>query len=157
MIFEFIYLLIRLLKTSDPSKKFRMELDLMFWGTKHSRWIRKRFQRRIFYKYNCEVSHQAKIHPTVVFGHPSGVIIGSNVIIGENCKVYQQVTLGANVVSNNEMPKIQENVTICAGAKVIGDVVIGTNSIVGANAVVTKNLAENMVAIGANEFQRRKH
>jgi serine O-acetyltransferase len=156
MIFEFISLFIRLLKTSDPSKKFRTELDLMFWGTEHSRCIRKFFQRRIFYKYNCEVSHQAIIHPTVVFGHPSGVIIGSNSIIEKGCKIYQQVTLGANVLGNNAMPKIQENVTICAGAKVIGGVIIGENSIVGANAVVTKNVAENMVAIGANKFQCRK-
>lgn len=156
MIFKFIRLLMRLWKTSDPSKKFRIELDLMFWGNEHSRWIRKHFQRRIFYKYNCEVSHQSSIHPSVVFGHPSGVVIGSNVVVGENCRIYQQVTLGANVLGNNSMPTIQENVTICAGAKVIGGVIIGENSIVGANAVVTKNVAENMVAIGANKFQCRK-
>ncbi len=100
MIFEFIHVLIRLLKTSDPSKKFRIELDLMFWGTEHSRCIRKFFQRCIFYKYNCEVSHQAITHPTVVFGHPSGLIIGSNAIVGENSIVGANAIVTKNVAEN---------------------------------------------------------
>ncbi|EGQ7964062.1 TPA: serine acetyltransferase [Vibrio vulnificus] len=144
-------LIVNWLKTSDPSRKFRSELDLMFWGATHSKLIRKYFQRRIFYVYNCEVSHTAKIHPTVRFGHPTGVIIGSNVTIGAGSVIYQQVTLGSNFKKgDNQMPVIGERCVIAAGAKVIGKVSIGDGSIVGANAVVTKDVPSSTVVIGAN-------
>ncbi len=66
--------------------------------------------------------------------------------IGENCWINQQVTIGYS--SSKEPPTIGNGVHICAGAIVIGDIVIGDNSIVGANATVTKNVAENEVVAG---------
>lgn len=148
-------LFIKWLTTSDPSRKFRAELDLMFWGAQYSRIIRKYFQRRIFYVYNCEVSHKAKIAPSVEFGHPSGIIIGSNAIISNDCKIYQQVTIGANLVGMNEMPIIGCNTIIAAGAKVVGSVCIGSDCIIGANAIVTKDVPPSMIVVGANIQKKR--
>ncbi|MDR9424093.1 MAG: glycosyltransferase family 25 protein [Marinobacter sp.] len=136
--------------TTDPSRKFRAEIDLMYWGRRRSRLIRKWFQRRIFYKYNCDISHQSRIHPTVIFPHPSGVIIGSKAVVNEGCRVYQQVTIGSNFSRANEMATVGKNTCISAGAKLIGGVSIGENSVIGANAVVTKDVKPGGVIVGAN-------
>jgi serine O-acetyltransferase len=66
--------------------------------------------------------------------------------IGSNCWINQQVTVGFS--SKNESPVIEDNVIINAGAKVIGGVVVGKNSVVGANAVVVKNVPSDCVVAG---------
>lgn len=69
--------------------------------------------------------------------------------IGKDCWVNQQVTIGFN---DAESPVLNDNVNIKAGAKVIGDVTIGSNSTVGANAVVVKNVPENCVVVGVPAY-----
>jgi len=66
--------------------------------------------------------------------------------IGKNCWINQQVTIGYS--NETDCPIIMDNVIIHAGAKVIGDVIIGNNCIVGANAVVVKNVPPNCVVVG---------
>lgn len=66
--------------------------------------------------------------------------------VGANCWINQQVTVGYS--SRNESPVIGDNVIINAGAKVIGGVVVGKNSVIGANAVVVKDVPENCVVGG---------
>ncbi|UTT85819.1 serine acetyltransferase [Vibrio pelagius] len=146
-----IVLLVNWLRTSDPSRKFRAELDLMFWGARNLKWVRKYFQRRIFYKYNCDISHLADIHPSVYFPHPCGVVIGSQAKIKKGCRIYQQVTIGSNFDSDNSMARISEHTYIGSGAKVIGGISIGKNCYVGANAVITKNVADNSSVVGNNK------
>lgn len=70
--------------------------------------------------------------------------------VGRNCWINQQVTIG--FTSNTDCPVIGDNVTISAGAKVLGGIKIGDNSIVGANAVVVKNVPENCVVIGVPAY-----
>jgi serine O-acetyltransferase len=70
--------------------------------------------------------------------------------IGKNCWINQQVTIG--FTSSTDCPAIGDNVTISAGAKVLGGIKIGNNSIVGANAVVVKNVPENCVVIGVPAY-----
>lgn len=65
--------------------------------------------------------------------------------IGDNCWINQQVTIGW---SFRGYPTIGNGVRITAGAKVIGDIYIGDNAIIGANAVVTKNVSENAIVVG---------
>lgn len=79
------------------------------------------------------------------FPHPRNVVIGEDVIIGSNCRIYQGVTIGQ---SKGKYPHIGDNVIIYPGAKVIGDIRVGDNSIVGANAVVTKNVPTNTIVAG---------
>ena len=149
-------LFIKWLTTSDPSRKFRAELDLMFWGAVHSNFIRKRFQRRIFYIYNCDISHSAEIHSSVLFLHPCGIVIGSQTKIEEGCRIYQQVTIGSNFDSDNAMAYVANNSYIGAGAKLIGGIKIGNNCYIGANAVVTKDVAANHSVVGSNKKIRLK-
>ncbi len=70
--------------------------------------------------------------------------------IGEDCWINQQVTIGFS--NANDCPVLKDNVTIYAGAKVIGDVTIGNNSIVGANAVVVKNVPQDCVVVGVPAY-----
>lgn len=77
--------------------------------------------------------------------HGFATIISAN-SIGKNCWINQQVTIGFS--NNVDCPKILDNVTIYAGAKVIGKVTLGNNSIIGANAVVVKNVPEKCTVVG---------
>ena len=77
--------------------------------------------------------------------HYFGIVIGSGVIIGDYCKMYQQVTIGQK---NGKFPQIGNNVTIYPGAKIIGDIKIGNNAIIGTNAVVLNDVPANAVAVG---------
>ena len=66
--------------------------------------------------------------------------------IGKNAWINQQVTIG--YTNNTDSPTIGNNVTIGAGAKVLGNITIGNNSVIGANAVVVKNVPDNCVVVG---------
>ncbi len=149
-------LLLKWLSTSDPSRRFRIELDLMFWGTQHSRFIRKHFQRRIFYVYNCDISHLAEIHPSVLFPHPCGIVIGSRAKVEAECRIYQQVTIGSNFDSDNSMATVKKNTYIGSGAKIIGGIEIGENCRIGANAVITKSVADNSSIVSNNKVIKTK-
>lgn len=70
--------------------------------------------------------------------------------IGENCWINQQVTIGYSNSTN--CPVIESNVRITSGAKVIGGITIGENSIIGANAVVVKNIPPNCTVVGNPSF-----
>lgn len=86
------------------------------------------------------------------FPHPIGIVISTNGDIGKNCTIYQNVTIGAKsrelAKSRKNFPKIGDNVTIYAGACVIGGITIGNNVTIGANAVVTKDVPDNAVVAG---------
>lgn len=118
-------------------------------------FVRKHFQRQIFYIYNCEVSHTAKIATSVEFGHSTGIVIGSNVVIEDGCKIYQQVTLGSSLVGHNEMPTVKSNSIVSSGAKVVGGITIGDNCIIGTNSVVTKDVPPSTIFVGANIHKKR--
>jgi serine O-acetyltransferase len=85
------------------------------------------------------------------FPHPIGIVIGNGVSLGENCVIYQHVTLGGKTISGgngNEYPVIGNNVIIYANAIIIGDIKIGDNVVVGAGAIVTKDIANNSLVVG---------
>jgi serine O-acetyltransferase len=89
-----------------------------------------------------------KLGPGFFIGHGVGSGIGGE--IGANCRVNQQVTIG--FASGNRLPRIGNNVTIAAGARILGDVTIGDNVVVGANAVVTKNVPPNCTVVGVPAY-----
>ncbi|MDP3088411.1 MAG: serine acetyltransferase [Methylotenera sp.] len=78
--------------------------------------------------------------------HPNGIVIHPDVLIGPNCLIFQQVTIGT--VSGKVPPVISGHVDIGAGAKVLGDVVIGEHANIGANAVVLINVPAGKTAVG---------
>ena len=97
--------------------------------------------------------HAGKIGPGLFIQHGFATIISAETI-GSNCWINQQVTIGWTDLSGR--PVIEDNVTINAGAKVIGNIVIGSNSTVGANAVVVKNVPPNCTVVGVPAYIVRK-
>lgn len=85
------------------------------------------------------------------FDHPTGIVLGYR-SFGNNCRVYQNVTTGGkygfNSVYPKDYPAIGNNVTLYAGCAVIGGITIGDNAVIGANAVVTKDVPANCIAYG---------
>lgn len=78
--------------------------------------------------------------------HPNGVVIHPDARIGPNCLIFQQVTLGT--VESGGTPVVGGHVDIGAGAKLLGPVVIGDDAVIGANAVVVRDVPPDHVATG---------
>lgn len=93
----------------------------------------------------CIIGRGAVFGPGFVLVHSYGVVINGSVRGGENIKIEHLVTIGAE---RNTSPTLGDNVFIGAGAKIIGPVRIGSNTKIGANAVVTKDVPDNATAIG---------
>lgn len=84
----------------------------------------------------------------LLFGHFSCIIIAGGANIGENCTIYQGVTIGGMRGPKGGVPVIGDNVIIFAGAKIIGNVKIGNNVVIGAGAVVINDIPDNSVVTG---------
>lgn len=89
-----------------------------------------------------------KVGKGLVFAHFSNIVIGGGCEIGEYFTVFQGVTVGSFRDKKGGTPKIGSRVIVFAGAKIIGNVHIGNDVVVGANAVVTKNIPDNAVVAG---------
>ncbi len=101
------------------------------------------------YKFGIYIPDQTKIGRGFYIGHFGGIIINPDCIIGNNCNISHGVTLGSTSRGSKKgSPVIGDNVYIGPGAKIIGAVRIGNNAAVGANCVVTKDIADNSVAVG---------
>ncbi len=81
------------------------------------------------------------------FPHPIGITINKGAVIGKNCTIYQNVTIGAGK-NHKETPIIGDNVIIFANAVIIGKITIGDNAIIGAGSVVLNNVEANTVVAG---------
>jgi serine O-acetyltransferase len=80
-------------------------------------------------------------------------------IIGKNCRIFQNVTIGAKWPVHKELdgvPVIEDNVQIGCGAAILGPVHIGANSVIGANAVVVMNIPPNAMAVGVPASVKEK-
>lgn len=78
--------------------------------------------------------------------HPNGIVIHPEAVIGPNCLIFQQVTIGAG--SSPGYPVIGGHVDIGAGAKILGPVRVGDHARIGANAVVLSDVPERATAVG---------
>lgn len=102
--------------------------------------------------YGIYISSNAAIGPGLRLPHPTSIVIGDGVEIGENVTIYQGVTLGGRIIGDwkkRNYPKIADNSVIFAGAVIVGKVKIGRNCIIGANSVVTGDVPDNSTAVGA--------
>ena len=105
-----------------------------------------------------------EIHPGATIGrrcfidHGMGVVIGETTIIGDNCHLYQGVTLGGTSTRREKRhPTLEDGVVVGAGAKIIGDVTIGHDSRIGAGAVVVSSVPPNATVVGVPGPRRRLH
>lgn len=93
----------------------------------------------------ADVPLHTQIGGGLLMPHPNGIVIHPHAIIGPNCLLFQQVTIGA---TKGGIPYIGGHVDIGAGAKIIGPVKIGDNVEIGANAVVTRDIPSGSVVAG---------
>ena len=96
-----------------------------------------------------------EIHPGATIGkrlfidHGMGIVIGETAIIGDNCTIYHGVTLGGTGKERKKRhPTLKNNVVIGCGSKILGNITLGNNVKVGANAVVLKDVPDNKVVVG---------
>jgi serine O-acetyltransferase len=95
------------------------------------------------------IQPQATIGEGLYVGHGGSVHIGGKAVLGDNCNISQEVTIGvAGRGDKRGTPKLGDRVLVGAGAKILGAIEIGDDVAVGANAVVTKSLPDRAVAIG---------
>jgi serine O-acetyltransferase len=102
--------------------------------------------KKIQYKTGIQITLGAKIGRGLNFSHFSSIVINSGATIGDNCTIFQGVTIGS--IRSKGVPTIGNNVVIAAGAKILGNVTIGNNVMIGANAVVVQNVPSNAVVGG---------
>jgi serine O-acetyltransferase len=96
-----------------------------------------------------EIHPGARIGRRFFIDHANGVVIGETSEIGDDVMLYHQVTLGGTSMEQTKRhPTIGNHVLIGSGAKILGPVVVGDNSAVGANAVVVKDVAADSSAVG---------
>jgi len=126
----------------------------------HQLWHAKfRLAARVFANWSkfftgIEIHPGATIGRRFVIDHGNGVVIGETAEIGDDVLIFHQVTLGSREsVRTKRHPTIGNSVVIGAGAKIIGNIKIGDNSLVGANAVVTKNVGEYSTVVGINQIR----
>lgn len=96
-----------------------------------------------------------EIHPGAVIGknllidHGMGIVIGETAIVGDNCTIYQGVTLGGTGKETGKRhPTLKDNVFVGSGAKILGNITIGNNVKIGANSVVLKDIPDDCTAVG---------
>ena len=151
------------IKRRDPAARNYLQIILLYPGVKAIFWFRI---ARMFYviklkliaeiiMYFVRTIHGIDIHPGARIGknlfidHGTGVVIGETAIIGDNCTMYHGSTLGGTGKEHSKRhPTLKDNVMIGAGAKVLGNIVIGNNVKIGANAVVTFDVPDNKTVIG---------
>ena len=109
------------------------------------------YQRKLVTKYGIFYSPNCNIKKGLKLPHPNGIIIGEAVEIGNNCTIYQQVTIGSRNKGdylNKLQPKIGDNVVLFSGCKIIGDIEVRDGSEIGANSVLTKSTEYKSIYAG---------
>jgi len=148
---------------NDPAA--RRKIDLILYPSVHA-LIAYRISNKL-YKKKCYFLARLisqlwrgftgiEIHPGATIGkgffidHGMGVVIGETAVVGDHVLMYHGATLGATGKDNSgkRHPTVGNNVIIGSGVKVLGNVTIGDNSKIGANAVVLKDIPANSTAVG---------
>lgn len=94
----------------------------------------------------ADIHRDARVDPSLRLPHPNGVVIHREAVVEQNCLIMQQVTIGQ--VATPGAPRIKEGAYLGSGAKILGEITIGRNARVGANAVVMVDVPDNCTAVG---------
>lgn len=147
----------------DPAAKSRLEVVLLYsglhalWGYRFNHWLwvhKRRFLARMMSQWGRLITG-IEIHPGAEIGrrffidHGMGVVIGETTIIGDDVTLFQGVTLGGTgKESGKRHPTLRNNVVVGAGARVLGNIIIGENSRIGAGSVVLRDVPDNSTVVG---------
>lgn len=155
--------LIKAYKRYDPAAKSILEIALLYPGPKAIFFYRIAhafYSARLFFiaRFFCELGRfltgieihpGAKIGRRLVIDHGMGVVVGETTEIGDDCLIFQGVTLGGVSFENRKRhPTLGNRVIVGVGAKVLGPLTVGDGAKVGANAVVTKSVAPGVTVVG---------
>jgi serine O-acetyltransferase len=159
----FFYGEIRAIRERDPAAKSALEIVLLYPGL-HALVFHR--ITHILWKMGIPLLPRVlgqfaraftgiEIHPGAVIGegllidHGMGVVIGETAIVGNNVTLYQGVTLGGTGKETGKRhPTIGNNIVVGAGAKILGNIEVGDNSYIGANAVVLHDVPPNSTVVG---------
>lgn len=147
----------------DPAARSYIEVLLTYSGL-HAIWLHRLahffFKKQLFFiaRVISQISRfltGIEIHPAAVIGrrffidHGMGVVIGETCEIGDNVTLYQGVTLGGTGKEKGKRhPTLEDNVLVATGAKILGSIVVGANSKVGAGSVVLNDVPANSTVVG---------
>ena len=152
-------------RAHDPAARGDAEIAVVYSGL-HAIWIHRLSHRlwagggagrvvaRVLSQFarfltGIEIHPGATIGRRFVIEHGLGVVIGETAEIGDDCMLYHGVTLGGvSLKQTKRHPTLGDRVTVGAGAKILGPVEIGSDSSVGANAVVVKSAPAHSVVVG---------
>lgn len=163
MILKDIWLDVKAVQERDPAARNALEVLFLYQGVHALIWHRFAHSFYVHHMFFIArlISQIARfftligIHPGAQLGHGilidhgSGVVIGETTIVGDNCTIYQGVTLGGvGLQKGKRHPTIGNNVTVGAGAKILGSFEVGDNCSIAANAVLLRQLDENSTAAG---------
>jgi serine O-acetyltransferase len=121
----------------------------------HKLWLKGDYFRARLISQRAARKTGIEIHPGATIGkglfidHGTGVVIGETTIIGDNCTLYQGVTLGGTGKETGKRhPTLKDGVMVSAGAKLIGSFTVGENSKIGAGSVVLDEVPPNCTVVG---------
>ncbi|HWL02547.1 MAG TPA: serine O-acetyltransferase [Microbacteriaceae bacterium] len=150
-------------KRRDPAARSSFEIWLLYsglhavWGYRFAHWLwthRAKFLGRLVsqvtrFLTGVEIHPGATIGRRLIIDHGMGIVIGETAEVGDDVLLYHGVTLGnAKAVPGKRHPTIGSRVTIGAGAKIFGPVVIGDDTVIGGNAAVTKSFPAGAILVG---------
>ena len=151
------------IKDKDPAASSTIEIILLYSGfhalffyriaNKLSKWkipfIPRLISQIARFLTGIEIHPKATIGEKFFIDHGMGVVIGETTIIGDNVLIYQGVTLGGTGKDEGKRhPTIGDRVTIGAGAKILGNITIGSDSNIGAGSVVIDDVPEHSTVVG---------
>ena len=163
MAFMFLREMIQAYRARDPAARSTVEVLLCYPGVHAIMWHRlgSAMSHRRLFLLGRLVSNIAplltgiEIHPAaqlgrrIIIDHGMGVVIGETAVVGDDVYMYHQVTLGGTSSARGKRhPTIGRNVIIGAGAKILGDILVGDDARVGANAVVVQDVQPGVTVVG---------
>ncbi|MBB2976225.1 serine O-acetyltransferase [Microbacterium endophyticum] len=150
-------------KLRDPAARSNLEIALMYpglhaiWAHRVNHWLWKR-GARFLARAGSQLMRWLtgiEIHPGATIGrrffidHGMGVVVGETAEVGNDVMLYHGVTLGGRQRNGGKRhPTLHDGVAVGAGAKVLGPITIGAGSVIGANAVVTKDAPARSILVG---------
>jgi serine O-acetyltransferase len=124
----------------------RLSNRLWRWGLK---WLARWFSYLSRWVTGIEIHPGAQIGRRVFIDHGMGIVVGETADIGDDCTLYQGVTLGGTSWQKGKRhPTLGKGVVIGAGAKILGPITVGDGAKVGSNAVVVKDVPSGATAVG---------
>ena len=154
----------RNIQRKDPAARNVLEVILLYpgfhilvyhriahWLYQHkrfflARWVSQHGRRRT----GIEIHPGATIGRCLFIDHGMGVVIGETAVVGDDCTIYHGVTLGGVSLGRGQKrhPTLGKGVVVGAGAKILGGFTVGDNARIGSNAVVVREVPENVTVVG---------